>query len=45
MDAIAQGWTMGRRARMLFGEKFEEHWSRDIEEYLRELQVKVYTPI
>lgn len=37
LNAIARGWSLGKRAAPLFGEKFEDHWHRDLREYQREL--------
>lgn len=44
-EAIARGWTMGKACRPLFGEKFEENWSRNLAEYRQELGLHgVVTP-
>lgn len=40
MDAIVQGWQMGRAARPLFGVRWNELWGRPLEEVRRELGVK-----
>ncbi|MGA2870268.1 MAG: hypothetical protein ABSF34_14060 [Verrucomicrobiota bacterium] len=37
MNALTAGWSMGRSARSLFGERFEECWHKDLRDYRREL--------
>jgi ubiquinone biosynthesis protein COQ4 len=37
--AIARGWSMGIAAEPLFGEKFEENWHRNLEDYRRDLKL------
>ncbi len=36
MDAITEGWALGRRARPLMGVHWEEHWERPLAELRRE---------
>jgi ubiquinone biosynthesis protein COQ4 len=40
MEAIVQGWTMGRAARPFFGVRWAEMWDRPIDEVRRELNVR-----
>jgi ubiquinone biosynthesis protein COQ4 len=42
--AFAQGWQMGEAAQPLFGEKFEENWGKNLEQYRRELGLISYAP-
>ena len=37
MDEITRGWTMGKRARPLFGFAWDEHWDRPLADIRREL--------
>lgn len=41
--AIAKGWEMGRACKPLFGEKFEENWDRNLDEYRQELGLAKFT--
>jgi len=41
-DAIARGWEMGKRARPLFGVRWDELWTTPIEEVRRTLGVEPY---
>jgi ubiquinone biosynthesis protein Coq4 len=40
-DAVTKGWRMGRQAKALLGEKFEENWALDLEEYRQSLNVNL----
>lgn len=39
MAAIARGWTLGSRAESLMGERFEDMWSVNLEDYRRQLKL------
>jgi ubiquinone biosynthesis protein Coq4 len=39
---IARGYNMGRDCKPLYGEKFEEFWDRDLNEYRQELGIAKY---
>ena len=39
-NAISKGWAMGIAARPLFGEKFEECWEKNLQDYRRELNLR-----
>jgi ubiquinone biosynthesis protein Coq4 len=41
-DAIARGWEMGRRARPLFGTRWDELWTTPVDEVRRSLGVEPY---
>ena len=41
-DAIARGWDMGRRARPLFGTRWDELWTTPVAEVRRSLGVEPY---
>jgi ubiquinone biosynthesis protein Coq4 len=41
LDAIVRGWSMGCRARPLFGVRWGELWERPIEDVRRELGVEL----
>lgn len=43
-DAIARGWEMGRRARPLFGTRWDTLWATPIAEVRRALGVEPYQP-
>jgi ubiquinone biosynthesis protein COQ4 len=43
-DAIARGWEMGKRARPLFGVRWDELWTTPIDEVRRTLGVEPYVP-
>lgn len=38
-QAISRGWAMGRAARPLFGQKFEDGWTKNLQELRRELNL------
>jgi ubiquinone biosynthesis protein Coq4 len=42
LDAIAQGWAMGRRARPLFGTRWDEVWTRPIADVRASLGVEAF---
>jgi ubiquinone biosynthesis protein COQ4 len=42
-DAIARGWEMGRRARPLFGTRWDALWSKPVDEVRRSLGVEPYS--
>jgi ubiquinone biosynthesis protein Coq4 len=42
LDAVAGGWEMGRRARPLFGVKWDELWTTPVDEVRRSLGVVPY---
>jgi ubiquinone biosynthesis protein Coq4 len=41
-DAIARGWDMGRRARPLFGTRWDQLWATPIDEVRRSFGVVPY---
>jgi ubiquinone biosynthesis protein COQ4 len=43
LDAITRGWQMGRRARLLFGVRWDELWARPIDEVRDLLGVEPFT--
>ena len=43
MDAITQGWSMGRRAKPFFGYRWAESWHRPLSDVRRELRVQPVT--
>jgi ubiquinone biosynthesis protein Coq4 len=46
LDAVARGWDMGRRARPLFGVRWDDLWEKPVDEVRRELGVEPYrTPL
>jgi ubiquinone biosynthesis protein Coq4 len=42
LDAISRGWEIGRRARPLFGVRWDEMWTRPLDEVRRALEVEPY---
>jgi ubiquinone biosynthesis protein COQ4 len=42
LEAISQGWAMGRRARPLFGIRWDELWSRPVSEVRAYLGIEAY---
>lgn len=40
LEAIARGWEMGRHAKSLFAQKWEENWEKAIGQWQEELNVK-----
>ena len=44
LDAIARGWEMGRRARPLFGVRWDLLWEKPVDEVRTSLGVKAYLP-
>jgi ubiquinone biosynthesis protein Coq4 len=42
LDAVARGWAMGRRARPLFGVRWNDLWSTPIDEVRRSLDVDAF---
>lgn len=41
MDAVAQGWRMGRRAKPLFGQRWEDGWARPLADWRAELGIEL----
>ena len=39
VDAVSRGWTMGKAAKPLFGEKFEDEWTTDLGVYRQRLNL------
>ena len=39
MDAIAEGWTLGRRARPLMAVRWEDFWARPLSELRAEYEL------
>ena len=42
MEAIGRGWAMGRRAKPLFGQRWDQHWAEPIDEVRRALDLEPY---
>jgi ubiquinone biosynthesis protein COQ4 len=40
LEAIAQGWQMGKTARALFAQKWEEAWDKPLEQWQAELNIQ-----
>lgn len=41
LDAIAQGWQMGKNAKQLIGQKWEEAWDKSVSQWREELNIQV----
>ncbi len=44
MNEVVRGWTMGKRAKPLFGVRWDEHWSTDLALVRERLDISVASP-